>query len=148
MEFKNTAQRITKEDILNFENKFQIELPIDFKEHYLKYNGGEPLENWSKGDEFNFPFQNFLSIKNGENSIENRMKGFEDIGFDCEDKIVFASKGRIYTFFISVEQSTYGQIFVRKPKIADIREGTWIFHCNNFTNFLNGLNYIEVKKKV
>ncbi|WP_206541012.1 SMI1/KNR4 family protein [Chryseobacterium angstadtii] len=42
MEFEQTEKQLTETDLKNFEKTLQINLPDDFKKHYLTYNGGYP----------------------------------------------------------------------------------------------------------
>ncbi len=144
--FKNVEKTLTNEDLKEFENKFSVKLPDDFTQHYMKYNGGLPNANWSDGDECNVPIELFLPIKYGENTIEAKMKEYADIGFNTQNKIVIASsKEDLYMYFLSLEEETFGQIFYRK-NLIDIKKSEWIFHCENFNKFVEGLNYIGKKR--
>ena len=42
MEFEQTEKQLSESDLKIFEEKFQINLPDAFKEHYLISNGGYP----------------------------------------------------------------------------------------------------------
>jgi hypothetical protein len=149
-------KKIDKQDILDFQFSIECEFPKDFIDHYLKHNGGYPNANWSEGEEINYPFEHFLSIKYGVHTIEKKLKEFNEIGFDYGKKIIFAIKDIRYTFFIDTDITTedYGKIYVRKPqyikelKTFDISKGTWEYHCPNFTEFLNGLNQINYKPRI
>lgn len=153
IEFRKTEQPLSLSDINEFEKLIKGKLPEDFKNHYLKYNGGYPNANWSEGLELNIPFEFFLSIKYGENTIEKELLTLNNIGLDYEQKIIFATKDIRFNFYIDISQENYGKIFVRKPKYVkesksyDIILGYWEYHCENFTQFLNGLNQINYKEK-
>lgn len=154
IEFTETEKILSLLEITDFENTIKSKLPKDFIFHYLKYNGGYPNANWSAGEDINYPFGHFFSIKYGENTIEKQLKEFDLIGFDYGKKIIFAIKDIRYTFFIETASENQGQIFVRKPKyiqelkVYDIAQGSWEYHCANFTEFLNGLNQINYKPRI
>ncbi len=42
MTFLETSKPILREDFLQVESNLKIKFPGDFKEHFLKYNGGYP----------------------------------------------------------------------------------------------------------
>ena len=145
--FELTEKQITDKNFQEFEEMLNIKLPDEFKKHYVKYNGGFPNANWSEGEEINYPFDNFLSIKYGENTIEKKIQEFQNLQFDFGSKIIFAMKELLYYYFIDVSSENYGQIFVRRLKTRDIKNGKWEYHCANFSDFLNGLNQINYKKR-
>lgn len=142
-----TEKQITDTDFFEFEERLNIKFPDEFKDHYLKYNGGSPNANWSEGEEINYPFEKFLSIKYGNDTIENKIKEFQEVEFDFGKRIIFATKGILYTYYIDLSSENYGQIFVRILKTKDIKNGRWEYHCANFSEFINGLNQINYKKK-
>jgi len=149
--FTLVENKLTINDICELEDFLGLKFPIEFVNHYLQFNGGYPNANWSSGEEINYPFGYFFSIKYGKETIEEKLEEFKTLGFDYGAKIIFAIKDIRYTFYIDLSKDTYGQIFVRKPKYIkekknyDLLEGTWEYHCANFTDFLNGLNQINYK---
>jgi cell wall assembly regulator SMI1 len=42
LSFSGTAPPLTSADIADFEQRYAISLPSEFREHYLKFNGGQP----------------------------------------------------------------------------------------------------------
>ena len=154
--YTEVEKKLSDQDILDFQISINSELPKDFIEHYLKYNGGYPDANWSEGEGVNYPFEYFLSIKYGENTIEKKLEEFDREKFNYGKKIIFAIKDIRYTFYIETDIASedYGRIFVRIPKYMkelrkyDISKGTWEYHCSNFTEFLNGLNQINYKPRL
>lgn len=42
MKFYKCENSVTEDDLINIEKKLRTKLPLDFKSHYLKYNGGKP----------------------------------------------------------------------------------------------------------
>lgn len=110
IEFRKTEQPLSLSDINEFEKLIKGKLPEDFKNHYLKYNGGYPNANWSEGLELNIPFEFFLSIKYGENTIEKELLTLNNIGLDYEQKIIFATKDIRFNFYIDISQENYGKI--------------------------------------
>lgn len=149
LRFEQCRQSLTREDIASFEKLTGATLPQDFVNHYLKYNGGHPNANWSSGEEINYPFESFLSITYGENTIQDKLREFKSSGFDYGSRIVFACTDVRYFFCIDLSDLYYGQIFVRKPKFIsktqsyDLAKGEWEYHCAGFTDFIAGLNAIN-----
>lgn len=73
MKFIDTKPSLTNADINEFETTLGFALPSDLREHYLAYNGGQPVPRFfPKGDEV-FAVEEFLPIKFGI-----RRERFED----------------------------------------------------------------------
>ena len=151
LDFKYNEKGISINDICELEEQIGSKFPNGFVKHYLQFNGGYPNANWSAGEEINYPFGYFLSIKHGKETIKDKLNEFQNIGFDYGTKIIFAIKDIRYTFYIDLSDEFYGQIFVRSPKYIkelkqfDISKGTWEYHCATFADFLSGLNQINYK---
>lgn len=50
--FRNTAKPITKEEILEIEHNLNVKFPLDFKSHYLNFNGGVPDNQYFYMEEY------------------------------------------------------------------------------------------------
>ncbi|NDV65020.1 SMI1/KNR4 family protein [Bacteroides sp. 224] len=145
--FRKCEQVLADQDITNLENRLGAKLPEDFVAHYKKHNGGYPNMNWSSGVEINYPFESFLPITYGEDTIEKKLQEFDNIGFNYGTKIPFAVIEIEDVFCIDLSEEYYGQIFVRVPKYVkgeyNLHKGDWEYHCASFTEFLEGLNQIN-----
>lgn len=61
----NLAPPITEMDLAEIENRLGLVLPEDLRQHYLRFNGGHPLQNlFPKAGEY-FSISEFLPIKYG-----------------------------------------------------------------------------------
>lgn len=134
LKFRLTEKDIKINDLEDFQNTFKINLPKDFINHYLKYNGGWPNANRSAGLEFEYSFEHFFSIKFGEDTIENRIRDLALQGYDSPPKIPFAINDLDNIFFLFTNDENYGQIFV-----SDNGCDEWDYHSKSFTDFLKGL---------
>ena len=151
LDFKYNEKVISINDICELEEQIGLKFPDEFVKHYMQFNGGYPNANWSEGEEINYPFGYFFSIKYGKKTIKDKLDEFQSIGFDYGTKIIFAIKDIGYTFYIDLSDEFYGQIFVRIPKYIreekqySLSKGRWEYHCETFADFLSGLNQINYK---
>ena len=103
MEFEQSEQQLTITELITFENSFSRNIPIDFKEHYLKYNGGYPPYENLKGLQNIFTINGFYPIKYGRLPIEKIIKDYKNSGIDFIDKIPFAYDNGGNIYLISIE---------------------------------------------
>ncbi|WP_064965770.1 SMI1/KNR4 family protein [Tenacibaculum ovolyticum] len=84
--FLNSAKSITKSDIKNIEKLIGLEFPLKFKEHYLMYNGGFPLNDCflMVEDDTYLSINGFYPIKYHYNEIEDWT--LEEIYFHLKTK--------------------------------------------------------------
>ncbi|MDM1510163.1 SMI1/KNR4 family protein [Myroides odoratimimus] len=138
MEIIDKEKDLTIDDIKIFEGVYGITLPTDFVEFYLKYNGAKTLENWSEGIDLNISFEGFLSIKYGAKTIEENI----ELGLQ-KGMVIFAINAIGTLFFISMLTESFGMIYSKRSNSEELR-----MHCESFSQFLEGLNYIKVKYKL
>ena len=111
--FEQTEPKLENQDLIDFENKFDIVLSQNYKELMLKYNGGYTEANES--------FYTLKSIKYGELKVEtsilihqnterNIPKNFLPIANDFSDNIICLNLeenenyGKIYCFYFDVDK--------------------------------------------
>ncbi|TXK74406.1 SMI1/KNR4 family protein [Mesonia sp. K4-1] len=111
--FEQTEPKLENQDLIDFENKFDIVLSQNYKELMLKYNGGYTEANES--------FDTLKSIKYGELKVEtsilihqnterNIPKNFLPIANDFSDNIICLNLeenenyGKIYCFYFDVDK--------------------------------------------
>jgi cell wall assembly regulator SMI1 len=135
-EFEETEKMLTKEDIAQFENTLKAKLPDDFKNHYLKYNGGYPTFEYVKGAKHIFTINGFMPIKYGTLSIEQTIEDYKKSGLIFNDKIPFAYDNGGNIFFISTNQNNYGAIFIGESEFLE-DENRFYFVNNSFSEFLD-----------
>ncbi|GIJ93219.1 SMI1/KNR4 family protein [Capnocytophaga stomatis] len=135
MEFSQTEQKLTSADMDDFERKIGLKLPQDFKEHYLKFNGGYPSFEYVKGLRNIFTINGFDSIKYGALPIEKLIDDFQESGVDFNNKIPFASDNGDNIFLISLDDSDYGKIYIIEAEFLE--DKNYILVSESFTDFLN-----------
>jgi len=128
MELLRSKQKLTEQEIIDFEEKIGKELPIDFKEFYFKNNGGLPSL------EFFLEYQivYFNPIKYGEYILETAIEGLKDLL--PVNSIPFASDGGGLPYYMSLEEDSYGHIFYLDHTYEEILLTT------SFTEFINGFS--------
>ncbi|ATA77236.1 hypothetical protein CAPN010_01090 [Capnocytophaga cynodegmi] len=135
MEFSQTEQKLTLADMDDFERKIGLKLPQDFKEHYLKFNGGYPSFEYVKGLRNIFTINGFDSIKYGALPIEKLIDDFRESGVDFNNKIPFANDNGDNIFLISLDDSDYGKIYIIEAEFLE--DKNYILVSESFTDFLN-----------
>ncbi|MFJ1354432.1 SMI1/KNR4 family protein [Capnocytophaga canimorsus] len=135
MEFSQTEQKLTSADMDDFERKIGLKLPQDFKEHYLKFNGGYPSFEYVKGLRNIFTINGFDSIKYGALPIEKLIDDFQESGVDFNNKIPFANDNGDNIFLISLDDSDYGKIYIIEAEFLE--DKNYILVSESFTDFLN-----------
>lgn len=135
MEFLQTEQKLTLADIDDFERKIGLKLPQDFKEHYLKFNGGYPAFEYVKGVKNIFTINSFDSIKYGVLPIEKLIDDFQKSGVDFNHKIPFANDNGDNIFLISLDSSDYGKIYIIEAEFLE--DKNYILVSESFTDFIN-----------
>ncbi|GIM50344.1 SMI1/KNR4 family protein [Capnocytophaga stomatis] len=135
MEFSQTEQKLTSADMDDFERKIGLKLPQDFKEHYLKFNGGYPSFEYVKGLRNIFTINGFDSIKYGALPIEKLIDDFRESGVDFNNKIPFANDNGDNIFLISLDDSDYGKIYIIEAEFLE--DKNYILVSESFTDFLN-----------
>lgn len=135
MEFSQTEQKLTLADMDDFERKIGLKLPQDFKEHYLKFNGGYPSFEYVKGLRNIFTINGFDSIKYGALPIEKLIDDFRESGVDFNNKIPFANDNGDNIFLISLDDSDYGKIYIIEAEFLEYKN--YILVSESFTDFLN-----------
>ncbi|MFJ1435834.1 SMI1/KNR4 family protein [Capnocytophaga canimorsus] len=135
MEFSQTEQKLTLADMDDFERKIGLKLPQDFKEHYLKFNGGYPSFEYVKGLRNIFTINGFDSIKYGALPIEKLIDDFRESGVNFNNKIPFASDNGDNIFLISLDDSDYGKIYIIEAEFLE--DKNYILVSESFPDFLN-----------
>ena len=131
MEFEQTEEQITGFDISEFEKTNEINLPKDFVQHYLNYNGGYPPYEYVKGVKNIFTINGFNSIKYGSLPIEQLIADYKKSGIIFEKKIPFAFDNGGNIFLISEN----GQVLIIEAEFLE--DKNFILVSETFTDFLN-----------
>jgi len=144
MIFLETSQSLLPEDLTALQDQFNIKLPPDFKEHYLKFNGGYPEKR-----HFQWPDQQTTRI-NAFKSI--KYEGFGSFEETYTDLVLleeylpagilpFAVDDGGNFFCISARDEDYNNIYYCNNDDYNPENNeehlTWL--TNNFGDFLDRL---------
>lgn len=137
MQYEDTEQAVSDNDLREFEKVAQVRLPEAFKRHYLAHNGGYPVDvEEVVGRDHVFPFHGFFPMKYGSLRIETVRKDLAE-DFDLSNAIPFAYDQGSNIFYISTSSSDGGAVF---QVTADTRDK--FFVCETFDQFLDGLRTV------
>ncbi|UZT97377.1 SMI1/KNR4 family protein [Chryseobacterium fluminis] len=131
MEFEQTEKQLTELEISEFEKTNGINLPEDFIQHYLNYNGGYPPYEYVKGVRNIFTINGFNSLKYGSLPIEQIIADYRKSGIIFEKKIPFAYDNGGNVFVISEN----GQVHIIEAEF--LADKKFILVSETFTDFLN-----------
>lgn len=70
VEFVNTGSQISQGDISEFENKYEVSLPQEYKDFLLQTNGGRPEPDFFPFSDDGFVVTWFYNLKNGKHLLE------------------------------------------------------------------------------
>lgn len=134
MQYDDTEEAVSDNDIREFELLAQVNFPEALKRHYLAHNGGYPVGVEEViGRDYVFPFQGFFPLKYGALTIEKMRKDLvEDFGLP--NAIPFAYDQGSNIFYISTSPVDFGAVF---QITAETKEK--FFVCETFDQFLDGL---------
>lgn len=131
MEFEQTEKQLTESDLKNFEESFKINLPDEFKNHYLTYNGGYPPYEYVKGVKNIFTINGFNPIKYGSLPIEQIIADYKKSEITFEKKIPFAYDNGGNVYLISED----GSVHIIEAEF--IEDKNYILVSESFKDFIN-----------
>ena len=112
-------KNIHLEEISELESSLKSQLPQEFKEHYLRHNGGFLDETDVNTEQWGLPLGGFNPIKYGKLTIETLMKDIgsiiveeENLTWHYGDLVPFAYDNGGNTVFLSLIEPTLGNVFV------------------------------------
>ena len=153
--FVNIAKSINEDDIKEFEKQFEISFPDEIKKHYLKYNGGFPVNERFYMEDYDTytSINGFIPIKYHYDNIDdwtmeevyfsfNKTKGVIPLNF-----IAFASDYGGNKFCIDVETEN---IFLVYMDLGNPMENPDAIRkiCSGFNKFINSLEEDEEDEDV
>ncbi|MEO4005359.1 SMI1/KNR4 family protein [Flavobacterium sp. CAU 1735] len=127
IDFRIDNERITAEELNEFEQEIGLTLPEDYRAHMLKYNGGSPFSYYlyfGEPDDGILLFR-FKSIKYGDPLVEKQdylPENYLSMGYTESGYLV-----------MSLDENEYGSIFVCYSE-AELTK-----LASSFTEFLDGL---------
>ncbi len=126
---KYPEQKLTIEDIQDFEKELDIELTESYKEFILENNGGIPEKRHIGG----YRIRKFYSLKYGG---ESRIEYMKNVLGDAIPKgfIPIADDGGGWLFCLSLAKDTYGQVYFCPLDREEVE-----LVASSFEEFLGGL---------
>ncbi len=123
-----SEQKLTFEEIQEFENEFQIILPKELKDLLMKYNGGV-----FDGEMQDYAFSILRPIKYGVNTLE---VAIDDLQLTEQhipkEEIPFADDQGGNVFTISTKKEDYGNIYYWEMDVGEPRKN---FVANSLKDF-------------
>nr|WP_321229235.1 SMI1/KNR4 family protein [uncultured Psychroserpens sp.] len=109
--FSYLEESISSEEINEFEEKYNKNLPNSYKDHIIINNGGIPDKDYLRNSEITVSC--FYSIKNGKNKIEDVIKVLQELE-DVLPKHLFPFAHDMggNDFCISLAEEDYGKIYI------------------------------------
>lgn len=137
---KNTEaeKNLSIKDLKEFEIRYNVILPNDFKEYYLSNNGGYPPYNYIDSKEYVLSIDGFLSIKYGNLTIETLIEDYKKEGVIFTTSIPFANDSSGNIFFIVLNEKDYGIIKLWRIENS-YNEKELLFVSQSFTDFLDSM---------
>ncbi|CAM3955557.1 SMI1 / KNR4 family protein [Vibrio aerogenes CECT 7868] len=119
VELVHYEKKLTEDEYTEFEKLFSAKLPLSFKEHYIRINGGFLAEEDVENDLWGLPVGGFNPIKYGKVTIEQLVSDIEsienpDTGEEYQEGeyVPFAYDDGGHTIFISLKEGDYGHIYL------------------------------------
>ncbi len=149
MEIRSFYKNLTENDIQNFCNKIEIQLPKEYINFLLKNNGGQPKSNhFEKNDssgsvEYSFYINSFYGIGGAEDTSGELMTMFAFSDGIPDELLPIADDGISNTICLGVDGEYFGKVFIwwkdgevdedEKPTFDNVDLVT-----DSFDEFING----------
>lgn len=139
MKYEATEQSLQVSDFSVIEEKLNVKLPSEFKEHYLENNGGyPPFENVKGENHILYSLNSFYPIKYGRLTIEKLIDSFEISNINLEKKVPFAYDNGGNIFLLSLDNDEYFQkILLIEAEF--VKEYNYHVVSGSFSDFINSL---------
>lgn len=125
---EESEHALSVQELGEFEERFRTTLPTEFKEFYLRSNGGNLSENKRDNE---FLLSGFTPIKYGEIPIEIVYSDLIDNIPSLKEMIPFAYDQGGNSFVLSVQDDDYGSIHLY---LMDEKELAFV--CGSFEEFI------------
>ncbi|MBT2342158.1 MULTISPECIES: SMI1/KNR4 family protein [Pseudomonas] len=128
---EDSEHTISVQELNEFQEKFNVELPTAFRNFYLRHNGGNLSESSSENE---FLLGGFTPIKYGEAPIETVYRDLTDDVPSLKGMIPFAYDQGGNSFLLSVKTDDFGNVYLYLMDEEDLA-----FVCESFEEFLTEL---------
>ncbi|EJL01895.1 MULTISPECIES: SMI1/KNR4 family protein [Pseudomonas] len=125
---EESEQALSVQELNEFQEKFNVQLPTAFREFYLKHNGGDLSERCSENE---FLLGGFTPIKYGNAPIEVVYRDLVDDIPSLKGMIPFAYDQGGNSFLLSLKEDDFENIYLYLMDEEDLA-----FVCESFEEFL------------
>jgi len=125
---EESEQALSVQELNEFQEKFNVQLPTAFREFYLKHNGGDLSESCSENE---FLLGGFTPIKYGNAPIEVVYRDLVDDIPSLKGMIPFAYDQGGNSFLLSLKEDDFENIYLYLMDEEDLA-----FVCESFEEFL------------
>lgn len=139
---ENSQQKLTYEDIIDFNRLFDAKIPSSFLDFFHEFNGGD----FPKVNDHNCEYlSGFYSIKYGHSTITRIYNELLIENPELQFMLPFAYDHNLNSYLISLKKDDYGTIYLWS------NEEQGISHISNsFDDFIQSfdqfINAVEIKK--
>lgn len=110
--FKNSAGKITQKDLQDFEVKYNLSLPNDYKQFLTNNNGGTPNKIFFRKNDADLVVNMFFSLSDKEYNIEQYYTDMVIIGKELPEKILpIGEDGFGNIICISCKDEDFGKMY-------------------------------------
>jgi hypothetical protein len=102
MEFRKSQQLLKKDELVEFEKKYKLQLPEEYRKSILEHNGGYPEKGFYDGAKVYF-----RPIKYGVNTVESAIENLQHVL--AGDLYPFAEASGV-EYCISLKSMNFGAI--------------------------------------
>jgi len=133
--FRNQGPIVSAIEISNFEKKYGITLPTDFRDYLLASNGGTPNKVYYVENKADLVVNFFYSLGTQKYSLEGAITDMEDDDPDLLNEMIpIAEDAFGNVLCLSITEKKYGSLFSRDHEDGDVR-----FIANSLSDVLKGL---------
>ena len=143
--FRDTSKAVDLAEIREIERNLEVTFPKQLIEHYLKYNGGKPINNflWSEISGIETSVQTFLSMKYKDGvgcTLEDTYLHFVGRNVFSKKYLPFAIDYGGNLFCVNVENGEIVMIWLDK---GDVEEENIPVLSRSFDEFISSLEEPE-----
>jgi hypothetical protein len=133
MEFKHNNRKISVQDLANFKDKYNLDIPQDYADFLLQYNGGQSINNKYPSEFGAYLVHEFYSILNGNLLLEDALEDLQIVEQVLPNYLLpFAIDEGGNQFCIGVKPSNFAKIYIY---YLDTDSDQEIYLDNSFESF-------------
>ncbi|GGI95880.1 hypothetical protein GCM10007978_37010 [Shewanella hanedai] len=133
IELELCDETVTEDMWANLERVVGVLLPVTMKNHYKKFNGGQPIPSFVHDRKNLFPVNAFDSINDILKNFEWATVDSLPKEFKINELLVFAYDPGSGSFAVSLRESDFGKIYFYVLELEAIIYGEW----DSFDEFID-----------